>query len=132
MTTGPPSVGVLEVISVKLSIVEGNPFGFEVSAVGSADAPPLWNHTYLSPVQYVTPPADGIQDFNFLVGPPDGTVSDVALPISAEHTITAEPDLPVGAKYTIKQVPAWCKGVRILGGTNSMVAYVDTATGAGG
>lgn len=108
---------VFEVTDVQLSILESNPRQIEVIASGNASTPG-WKDAHLSPVHYVMPPADGIQDFSFLATPPEDIVPDVVTPISA--------------KYRIEQEPEWLKGVRIHAATNSMVAYLDAAAGAGG
>lgn len=106
---------MLEVTDVQLSIMDSNPRKIDGIASGNASTPG-WKDAHLSRVHYVTPPADGIQDFNFLATPPAGIVSDVVTPISA--------------KYRIEQEPHWLKGVRIHAATNSMVAPLDAAAGA--
>jgi hypothetical protein len=63
-----------------------------------------WSNIRLLPVIYVQPPADGIQDFEF-VGSPAGIGADVMLPVAATYAGHA---------------PAWLKGVRVKAVQNAI------------
>ena len=69
-----------------------------------------WTSPRLAPRVYISPPADGLWDFDFYADPPAGIVLDVVLPIFAAATVTA---------------PDWCTGIRIVAHTNSLVAAID-------
>jgi hypothetical protein len=58
-----------------------------------------WKNPSLDPVMYITPPADGIQEFNFRATPPSGISLQVLTPIAAE--------------YTWPNPPKWLRGVRV-------------------
>jgi hypothetical protein len=66
-----------------------------------------WTNLRLTPRYYVTPPRDGLWDFDFVGDRPQGIVGQVVLPVSA-HTVTF--------------APQWFKGVRIHSATNSVEA----------
>jgi hypothetical protein len=64
-----------------------------------------WSNGQLSPYVYLSPPKDGIWDFDFIAEPPSGLAVDVVSAISASIQTT---------------VPKWFKGVRVHAATNSM------------
>lgn len=76
----------------------------EIAALGEVTTTG-WTHPRLSPVYYVTPPADGVWDFEFHADPPSGVVAPVIR--------------PVGALF-LGPAPEWCKGVRIHAATNNV------------
>jgi hypothetical protein len=59
-----------------------------------------WRNAHLSPVQYVTPPADGIQDFEFVAEPPEGLVLQVETSVYTPLIV-------------LEDKPDWMVGVRI-------------------
>jgi hypothetical protein len=65
-----------------------------------------WSNGQLSPRIYVTPPADGIWDFDFVAEEPHGIVLPVLSPISGSHIGTA---------------PGWLSGVRVIAASNNVV-----------
>lgn len=69
---------------------------------------PKWSDPQLSRYEYVTPPADGIQEYDFVAVPPSGIV---------DQTLT-----PIRAVDTVSPIPEWCKGVRVYSATNDVEA----------
>lgn len=65
-----------------------------------------WKNPQLTPRVHVTPPADGIWDFDFVADAPGGIVLDVISDVSADWF---GPD------------QAWVRGVRIHAATNYLV-----------
>lgn len=64
-----------------------------------------WSRPRLAQRFYVTPPADGIQEFDFLAEPPSGIVAQVVLPIAAQGIFSC---------------PDWMTGIRVIGAQNSV------------
>lgn len=65
-----------------------------------------WSHACLAPRFYVTPPADGIWDFDFLAAEPAEMAAQVVLPIAASYE---------------GRGPGWIRGVRVHAATNDLV-----------
>ena len=65
-----------------------------------------WHSATLSPYVYLTPPADGIWDFDFIATTPSGLSRQVLTPIETEMLT-----LPT---------PPWFKGIRVHASSNSM------------
>jgi hypothetical protein len=82
-----------------------------VHAVGEV-ATSGWSGIRLSPRFYVTPPADGLWEFDFEGHPPSGLVLEVVLPVSANY---------------IGGVPAWFKGAKVYAAQNSMTSQMIKA-----
>lgn len=93
-------------VSVHILQLPGDTPRLEVAAVGDVTSTG-WTHPRLSPVFYVTPPADGIWDFEFQADPPHGIAGQVILPVGALHLGVA---------------PEWCKGVRVHAASNAIEA----------
>jgi len=75
-----------------------------------------WKNPRLIPYVYITPPADGIYDFDFVADAPDSPALQVLLPISAgEEWQDFPPDLI---------------GVRVHASTNSVEKKLDEAKAA--
>lgn len=75
-----------------------------------------WSASELSARVYIAPPADGIQEFDFLARPPSGGITlPVLTPISALATSPADP-----ANYWGPGKPL--KGVRVYAQTNQVEA----------
>ncbi len=100
---------ILDVQRVHLAIRKTNPPQLRIVADGTARSPGYTAPT-LIPYMYVTPPADGIYDFDFVATPPEGFVPQVLAPITAEHTLEAMPQ------------PIY--GVRIHASSNAIVSLV--------
>jgi subtilisin family serine protease len=64
-----------------------------------------WTHPRLAPWFYVTPPADGIWDFDFVADPPVGIVADILA--------------PTGAAW-FGPAPDWAKGARVHAAANDL------------
>jgi hypothetical protein len=84
-----------------------------VTAVGKVPTTG-WTGIRLSPYFYITPPADGIWDFDFIGDAPSGIVGEVVLPVSA---------------HSVVRHPKWCKGVRIHAARNTAEARLAHAEG---
>ena len=82
-----------------------------------------WQNAVLSAWVYVTPPADGIQDFDMLAEPPQGIVLQVISKISA-HTAIEQVDL---ANYWGPGLPLL--GVRVHATHNSVETLFAQAEG---
>lgn len=94
-----------EVISVSAQILKSNPVQIAIEAIGLVPTSG-WRHAQLSPWVYITPPADGIYDFDFEAVPPQGIALQVISPI-----VTNE---------VFPNPPADLKGVRVHGILNSV------------
>jgi hypothetical protein len=101
---------VLKVANVSGTILKSNPPQLAIVAVGIVSTTG-WTNARLEPYFYVMPPADGIQDFDFVADPPTGMTLQVLTPITAGLTW---PDFP-----------AWVKGVRIHAQHNKMEWKLD-------
>lgn len=66
-----------------------------------------WSGIRLSPRFYITPPIDGLWEFDFQGDPPSGLVLEVVLPVSATAVVG---------------VPDWCKGIKVYAAENSVIA----------
>ena len=104
---------VYQVSEVQLHILKSRPPQLDISADGTVRTSG-WKNAELSPYVYVTPPEDGIQEFDFVAEPPDGVVSQVITPISA-NTI-------------MEEIPDWLKGVRVYAETNQVEETLSTVT----
>lgn len=81
---------VLEVTSVDLSLVKTKPPQIHIVTHGTVPTSG-WKHPRLSPWFYIQPPADGIQDFDFVADAPTGIVRPMITPIVGEATIPRDP-----------------------------------------
>lgn len=106
---------VLEVTALKsVDIIKSNPPSLHVSADGYVTTSG-WTCGMLMPREYVTPPADGIQEFDFVATPPDGIVLQVISKISASGVLP--------------EMPAWVRGVRVVTATNKIdFAFIAAET----
>lgn len=98
---------IYKVISVDLALLKSNPPQLAITAFGQVNSGG-WKNGTLELRYYVIPPADGIQDLDFVAQPPVGLAPQVILPVSAHHVIT--------------QIPEWLKGVRVHAESNNVVA----------
>lgn len=99
---------IYKVVQVSAHILQppGDTPKLEISALGEVTSTG-WTRPRLNPVFYVTPPADGVWDFEFQADPPHGMAAQVIL--------------PVGALY-LGVAPEWCKGVRVHAASNAIEA----------
>ena len=102
--TGNPQL-IAEVTDVSVSWLESDPPFLVVNAKGKV-ATNGWTEPNLSRVVYVTPPEDGIQEYEFYATPPTGIVPQVETPVAAADRWHDPAD--------------WVKGVRVKSATNSM------------
>lgn len=86
-----------------------NPPQLVVQAVGQVNSSG-WTNGRLTPYVYVSPPDDGIQDFDFIATAPDGIVLWVMSPITGIGVIP---------------LPPWAKGVRVHGSSNDVEVMLD-------
>ncbi len=96
---------IAEVTDVSVSYLESQPPIMVVIASGNVSTPG-WTNPGLSRMVYITPPADGIQEYEFMATPPSGIVQQVITPIAA--------------KDEWRDPPAWIRGVRVKSATNSV------------
>jgi len=76
-----------------------------VSASGMASTL-NWKNPRLEPRHYTTPPADGVQEFDFVADPPTGMAPQVMTPIAGAGSLDPAPD--------------WLRGVRVFAATNQV------------
>jgi len=103
---------IRSVLSVDLALLKSNPPQLLVSSIGTVNSGG-WKNGTLESRYYVVPPADGIQDIDFVASPPTGPSTTVILPIPAQTTISP--------------IPAWLKGVRVHAETNHVQALVGSS-----
>ena len=100
---------ITSVQKVCFSINKSNPPQLSVTAAGTVNSSG-WNDGELIARVYVTPPQDGIQEFDFVAKIPDGVVLWVMSPISGDATIKMEP---------------WMEGVRVYSATNFVATLLS-------
>ena len=103
---------VYNIVSVELALLKSFPPQLLITSVGTVRSGG-WKNGTLDLVQYIVPPADGIQEINFLAEPPQGSAIDVLLPIPALTVIS--------------DIPEWLKGVRVISATNKLEALLGDA-----
>ncbi|MFT4275733.1 MAG: hypothetical protein QM576_05175 [Rhodopseudomonas sp.] len=113
---------VLEVTSVDLSLVKTKPPQIHIVTHGTVPTSG-WKHPRLSPWFYIQPPADGIQDFDFVADAPTGIVLEVITTIVAEAVIPRDPADYWGPGKALR-------GVRIHARSNTKEASLDTSENA--
>lgn len=104
---------VMKVVDVDLKILKSNPPQLHISAIGLVGSAG-WTNPRLEPRVYIQFPPDGIQDFDFVADPPQGTDIQVALPIDASK-LWKEPPLDK------------LKGVRVHSANNSIEAHLKSS-----
>lgn len=102
----------MKVVDVELKLLKSNPPQLHILAIGLVGSAG-WTNPRLEPRVYIQFPPDGIQDFDFVADPPQGTVIQVVLPIDASK-LWKEPPFDK------------LKGVRVHSATNSVEAYVES------
>lgn len=107
---------ISSVVSACFHLDKSNPPQLAVSAAGQVSSSG-WKDGVLTPMVYVMPPQDGLQDFTFEATPPTEMALDIMLPISGDGSLAFEP---------------WMKGVRVNAAGNSVeVSFEDTACAVG-
>lgn len=106
---------IYEVTTANVALKESFPTQTTVTATGTANSGG-WSGFELILVQYVVPPADGIQDFVFHGNPPSGDATDVMDP-GKTASITL---------FGINRENYWgegqeLKGFRVVAKTNAIV-----------
>lgn len=99
---------IYEVDEVKMSSY--NPPAIKVTAKGKTRTGG-WTNPQLSRRVYVQPPADGVQEFDFVANPPTGGSTTALTPVEASDTMT-EP-------------PTWLRGVRVYAETNCKEELIE-------
>ena len=100
------------VTAVNYSISKSNPPIYTICAAGIVPTSG-WGGGQLLPAVYVTPPADGIQDFEFVALAPTGDVLQVESPIAASWT---------------GGLPNWANGVRVNAAHNDIEVVFGAST----
>jgi hypothetical protein len=98
---------VYRILSVDIKLLKSFPPVLAISALGQVSSSG-WTNPQLSPWIYITPPADGIYDFDFIATPP----TEISLPAF----------FPIAAVATWPDPPTGLKGVRIHATSNAMEA----------
>ncbi|MCR9140364.1 MAG: hypothetical protein NXI27_30655 [Alphaproteobacteria bacterium] len=102
---------VYSVQDVHFHISKSNPPQLIVHAIGMTSTSG-WTGGNLLPRQYVTPPSDGIQDFDFVGTPPTGIALQVLTPVGGDGEVILED---------------WMKGVRVHAKSNNMSVSLSTS-----
>jgi hypothetical protein len=111
---------VYSISTVMAALNKKNPPDLVIVATGEVPSTG-WSDVVLSPYIYITPPADGIWDFDFIGKPPTGIVNSVILPVSASFEV-ADVDL---ASFWGPGQPL--TGVRIHARANSLDAQIGSS-----
>ena len=90
---------ILEVLDVKLFVLENHPPKLRITASGNIPGEG-WTNPRLEPFVFIEPPPDGIYDFDFVADPPHQE------PATDEIT-------PIGVVHLWDPLPPGAKGVRI-------------------
>jgi len=109
------TIKVSKIDSVAVTLIKTNPPSLLITANGHNNDGGYKN-IRLEPVVYVTPPADGIWEFEMIAD----------APAAVFHIVT-----PVAAQYEWEKFPAGVKGIKVSGAGNSKVALLgDSKTKA--
>jgi hypothetical protein len=74
---------VNEVTEIKLEVLKRNPLVLVISCKGNVISPG-WTNAQLIPFVYVTPPSDGLYEFDFVATEPIETQTDVITDVRAQ------------------------------------------------
>jgi hypothetical protein len=102
---------VFEISEVTLTKEKGDPSKLIITAEGTVKTAG-WTNPVLEPFMYVTPPADGIYDFNFNAVPPE------------EGVMVPQVITPIKTDHALNPVPEDLKGVRIHSAQNKKEAIL--------
>lgn len=97
-----------EVTAVTLNILKKNPPLLEVNSSGMVRSGG-WTNGQLEAFVYITPPADGLYEFNFVADPPTGASTDAMTPIYAPP-------------FLWDDFPMELKGVKVYALQNSLIS----------
>ena len=103
---------ILETVAIQLQILKSKPPILDIIAIGNVNSSG-WKKGSLIPYIYITPPADGIYEFDFVAEPPTGPALSVILPIVAQGQW--------------EDFPPDLKGVKIYSSTNSVISMLNEA-----
>ena len=98
---------VNEVTDIKLEILKRNPLVLVISCKGNVISPG-WTHAQLIPFVYVTPPSDGMYEFDFVATEPIEPQTEVITDIRAQT-------------FFWEDYPSDLGGVKIYTTTNMMI-----------
>jgi hypothetical protein len=101
---------VYSVQDVYFHINKSNPPQLFIHAAGMVSSSG-WTNGKLNPRQYVTPPADGVQDFDFIATPPSGFALQVLSPITGDGEMKLED---------------WMLGIRVHAKSNNMTVMLSS------
>jgi hypothetical protein len=93
---------VTEIVDLDVVLSKSNPPVVGMKALGQVPTTG-WTDPELAARIYVTPPADGVQEFDFMATPPSGPAGEMISHLAAEASFVK---------------PDWCKGVRVYAQTN--------------
>lgn len=113
---------ILSVDTVRLALNKKNPPDLVVAATGEVTSTG-WSDIELSPYIYITPPQDGVWDFDFVGKPPRGFANLVILPVSASFVV---PDVDL-ANFWGEGMPL--KGVRVHSATGAVEGTLGAEIG---
>ena len=103
---------ILEITSVKLSVLESFPPKLQIDAFGTVPTSG-WSNPRLMPHVHIQPPPDGIYGFDFVADPPDGPAAQVVSPVEVSDVW--------------ENSPTGVEGVRIHAAENSKTALLAGA-----
>jgi hypothetical protein len=103
---------ILEITSVKLSVLESFPAKLQIDAFGTVPTGG-WSNPRLIPHVHIQPPPDGIYGFDFVADPP--------------HSPATEVISPVAVSDVWENSPEGVEGVRIHAAENSKTALLAGA-----
>jgi hypothetical protein len=115
---------IYAVDEVRLTLLKSNPPSLVITSTGRTTSSG-WSNGRLSRYVYIVPPADGIQEFDFVATPPAATnvVLPVLTPITAEVSIAAFDE----ANFWGPGKPLL--GVRVYAATNAKTSLFATKPG---
>lgn len=122
------SARIYSIDAIDLALLKSNPPSLQILCMGRVPTSG-WSNPQLIPFNYVTPPVDGVQDFDAVATPPDTgvIVIPVLTPVTAETTL---PSIDL-ANYWAPGMPL--NGIRCHATSNSKsVGFGDPVPGMPG
>jgi hypothetical protein len=92
---------VLEVLDVKLFVLENHPPKLRITASGNIPGEG-WTNPRLEPFAFIQPPPDGIYDFDFVADPPQESATEAITPIGVVHLWDPLPPEAKGVRIHVK------------------------------
>jgi hypothetical protein len=108
---------VMRIDSVRVALIKTMPPKLAVRCDGEVPTSG-WKNAALGAWMYITPPADGIQDFDFIADPPTGIVLQWICPISTSTVLDRDPSNFWGPGQPLR-------GVRIHAQNNSIEQHLE-------